>query len=203
MPSPMASGWRSNGFTLIEMMIALALLAILIVAAIPSFNQFRERAALRGAADQMVSFWGDARFEALRRNSQVKVGFIQDGGSFCIGAEAHDDATDLDACDCLTAGACDIAAFPTNQSEWSRVTSSTVTFGSSTGTDAVAIIDHKRGNLLTAGDAGSISFGRGDYRLNFVVDRNGRAYLCEPADAPAKLPQYSDRRCAAAVVVEE
>ena len=35
-----------------------------------------------------------------------------------------------------------------------------------------------------------------DYRLNFYVDTRGRAVICEPADAPDKMPRFADRRCA-------
>ena len=59
----------AKGFTLIELMVALAVLAILAVVAIPSFIDFRERAAVRGAGDQLVSFWANARLEALKRET--------------------------------------------------------------------------------------------------------------------------------------
>jgi Tfp pilus assembly protein FimT len=46
-------------------MVTLAVLSILLVAAIPSFIEFRQRAAVRGAGDQLVSFWANAKLEAL------------------------------------------------------------------------------------------------------------------------------------------
>src|SRR3546814_17271964 len=64
---------RVKGFTLIELMVALAVLAILVVAVVPSFMGFRQRTVLEGAAEQLVSVWSEARFEALRRDRNLFV----------------------------------------------------------------------------------------------------------------------------------
>lgn len=192
----MPAGQR--GFTLIELMVALAVLAILAVLAVPSFQDFRQRSALRGAADQVSIFWGNARFEALRRDSFVKVGFRTDGGQFCIGAATTTDEDDNTACDCLTAGACNIAAYPASQREWNGVrVASTTTLGSG---DGVVVINPKRAGLTDSDDEGRIFLqapanGPMDYRLNVVIDRNGRAFQCEPSAAPSKLSDYTGRQC--------
>lgn len=194
---------RFLGFTLIELMVAIAVLAILAVLAVPSFLDFRQRSAVRGAADQVVTFWGNARFEALRRDAPVKVGFRSSSGNFCIGAAVASGAADNTACDCFTAGSCDVASYPATQNEWKGVrVASNPTLGDDDGSSAigVAVIDPKRGGLTQAADAGAIllrSPGGGslDYRINIVVDRNGRAFQCEPAAAPSKLPEFSNRQC--------
>lgn len=189
---------RSSGFTLIELMVSIAVLAVLMALAVPSFIEFRQRAALRGATDQLVSVWGDARFEALKRNRLVKVVIKGDGaGGFCLGVAEAASAADDTVCDCLTS-ACGIANYPTNQNDWRGVTMvGSPTLGNTS--TAVAVIDPKRGILAQPGDAGGISLkgpaGSNDYRLNVEVDRNGRAVVCEPSEAPNKLPQYTDRRC--------
>jgi type IV fimbrial biogenesis protein FimT len=180
---------------LIELMVAVAVLAILMALAVPSFTAYQQRAVLRGAGDQLLNFWANARLAAVRENRNVIVSFRKNsGGSMCIGA-----TTAAAACDCLGApAACNISRFPTNQGEWRRVrVPADSTLGGGSGD---VVIDPKRGNITDTGDAGVIFLqspdgGSTDYRLNFVVDRNGRGVLCEPAAAPSKLPQYSDRQC--------
>jgi prepilin-type N-terminal cleavage/methylation domain-containing protein len=188
----------SSGVTLIELLVAVAVLAILMTAAIPSFLEFRDRAGLRGSADQMASFWGEARFEALRRNSLVKVSFEVDGTNFCLGAATTTDPADETPCGCFTAATCNVAVYPTEQSDWRGVrVADDTTLGEDSG---VVVIDHKRANLTEPVDAGVFmlrSAGRSsaDYRLNVAIDRSARAFICEPSAATSKLPQFTDRRC--------
>ena len=193
----MSSARRQLGVTLIELMITLIVVAIVLAFAIPSFIESRQRAALRGAAEQIASFWADARFEALRRNVDVRVAMRSDAnGQICLGADT------VDACDCFTAGSCDVATWPENQSAWRGVRVPGLPTLGSPDDDALgdAVIDPKRGELTDPTHAGifqlqSPAGGSTDYRLNLSIDRNGRAYICEPAAAPSKLPQYVNRRC--------
>ena len=194
---------RQIGFTLVELMLTLIVAAILLALAIPSFIESRQRSALRGAADQVASFWADARFEALRRNSYVAVTMRGDAaGRMCLGADVVGSATSTTACDCFTAGACDVARYPDTQSSWRQVRMpSNPTLGPN---DAdligVAVIDPKRGSLGDDNQAGIYALqspegGRSSYRLNVVIDRNGRAFVCEPSTAADKLPQFTNKRC--------
>lgn len=185
------------GFTLVEMMVTLAVIAVLLMVATPSFIALRQRATLNAAGEQVLGLWNQARLEAAKRNQMVKVGVYVSGTNFCVGAATTTDATDSTACDCTTAGACNVAAFPQSQKEWRAVSlSGTPTFGTNTG---VAVIEPKRTSLTDSADAGAISLagppGRNAYKLNVRLDRFGRAALCESSSATHKMPAFTDRRC--------
>lgn len=196
---------RFKGFTLIELMVTLTVILVLMLLALPSFQSFRQRSALRGTAEQALGFWNQARFEAAKRNQMVKVGVSTSGSKFCLGAAATTDPADTAPCDCFTAAACDVARFPADpandQNDWRGVTyyvvsGTTPTLGAG---NAVAVIEPKRAGLATASQAGVVSFagppGRNAYRVNLNIDAFGRAQLCESATATQSMSDYADRRC--------
>lgn len=185
-----------KGFTLIELMVTLAVLAILAVIAVPPFVDLRERTAVRGAGDQLVSFWADARLEALKRNRPIAVALRTSSGGMCMGA-----STGTSACDCFTAGACDVAQYPNVPADMSGVTMvGKPTLGPTDSDDVgLATIDPKRGYLADDNDVGgaTIVSPRGNhFRLRFYVDRWARAYLCAPTNSPQILSDYATRTCA-------
>lgn len=185
-----------RGFTLVELIVSIAVLSILLVMAVPSFVEFRERVAVRGAGDQLVSAWANARLEALKRDEPVAVTIKTSGANLCIGA-----STGTAACDCFTAAACNVSQYPGSQADWSGVTMiGKPTLGpTDTDDDGLAVIDPKRGYLSNSTDLGGASIqspGGQKYRLRFHVDRWARAYLCSPTNSPLTLPDYSNRTCA-------
>ena len=66
---------RSIGFTLIELMIGIAIVAILVVAALPSFGTWIQNTKIRGAAEAALNGLQLARAEAARRNASVALVF--------------------------------------------------------------------------------------------------------------------------------
>ncbi len=61
------------GFTLIEMMVTLGVLAILVVLAVPSFNDFVRGQRVKTASFDVFAAMTYARSEALKRNTDVTV----------------------------------------------------------------------------------------------------------------------------------
>lgn len=195
-------GPRSNvtGVTLIELMVAVIVLAILVALAVPSFIDFRERVAVRGAGDQMVSFLANAKLEALKRDEPLTINIRKSGDNMCMGA-----TTASTGCDCFTASACDVAQFPASsaadaQAQWRGVTMvGQPTLGPTDNDDVgLATIDPKRGYLTDGTDVGGATIqSPGDhFRLRLFVDRWSRPYLCAPTDSPRILSDYATRTCA-------
>jgi type IV fimbrial biogenesis protein FimT len=69
-------GSRTGGFTLIEMMIAIAVLGLLLGLALPSFNDMIRNARVRAAAETYLGALNLARTEAIKRNVTVTFGLI-------------------------------------------------------------------------------------------------------------------------------
>jgi len=63
---------RHFGFSLVELMIAVSVMAILAVFALPSYTIWIENTRIRNAADSLNTGLQKARVEALKRNADVK-----------------------------------------------------------------------------------------------------------------------------------
>lgn len=70
---------RAAGFTTIELLAAVAIAAILIAAAAPSFFEFLDKRRVEGTTSELVTDIQFARSEAVSRNAQVRMTF----GSGC------------------------------------------------------------------------------------------------------------------------
>ena len=71
---------REIGFTLLELMIIVAILGILIALAAPSFTSLLERRKIIAAAEAIQSDLRWARSEAIKRNTDVTVSFTPGAG---------------------------------------------------------------------------------------------------------------------------
>ena len=91
---------KLSGFTLIELMITLVIIAIGVTLAMPTFVAVMEKRRLVSAAEQVVSFMAFARSEAIKRNKKVSVSWYTPGGhnsNWCIGLSMSPQST---PCDC-------------------------------------------------------------------------------------------------------
>ncbi len=69
---------RAAGFTLIELMVVVAIAALLLLVAAPSFQRLIETQRLRGTAAQLVTDLQLARGEAVARNEWVRFSYDTD-----------------------------------------------------------------------------------------------------------------------------
>ena len=92
-----------RGVTAIELMIVVAIAAILATLAAPSFQSLLDRQRVRSAASNLGVDIQYARSEAVRRNAPVTVSFSAGSTPWCYGIV--DGAA---ACDCGVAGSCNL-----------------------------------------------------------------------------------------------
>lgn len=95
---------RLAGFTIIELMIAVVVLAILLTVAIPSLQDILKRNQVIGQTNEVVALIHLARNEAIRRNptgsKTVLVEFISDPGSATWEGAVYPPGADDTEADC-------------------------------------------------------------------------------------------------------
>ena len=99
---------EQSGFTVMELMITVTILAIMAAIALPSFQSVLEGRRLVGAAENLFADLQFARSESIKRNEVIRFQATT-GASWCFGVDDDDGA----ACDC-TSNACEIDAAPKN-----------------------------------------------------------------------------------------
>lgn len=63
---------RAQGFTLVELLVAMAVLALLLASAMPGYGEFIRNSQIRTVAQSIESGLQMARVEAVRRNARVQ-----------------------------------------------------------------------------------------------------------------------------------
>ena len=79
---------RAGGFTLIELMITIAIVAVIAVFAVPAFSDFVLNNRIRGQSGDLMTQLGQARLEAIRTASRVTVcpgGISKEDDPICDG----------------------------------------------------------------------------------------------------------------------
>lgn len=94
---------KKNGFTLIELMIAIAILGIVISIAVPAFNEIIDRQKLKDGTEQIYSAIQSARTLAKSRSEKIHIDVNTSSSDWCIGINAG-----ASGCDCTNSTSCNI-----------------------------------------------------------------------------------------------
>lgn len=152
---------RQRGFTLVEVGVAIALLAILVTLAVPSFGSALARHRLKAAAEQIAHDLAEARLDAEQRGVPRHVSFDR-GTPWCytVGSAG--------GCACRAAASCQVRTVA--------------------GTDhpGVRLVDSSDASYLPDGGGVSGSAllqGADGTQLRASVTRLGRPAVCAPGAA--------------------
>jgi len=76
---------NEHGFTLVEVMTVVAIIAIMAAVAAPNFSSWTVNAKLKGAARELFSNMQNARMQAVKSNTTVTFTFTPGTGTPCVG----------------------------------------------------------------------------------------------------------------------
>lgn len=174
------------GFTLIELMATVAVVAVVLVSAVPSFVDVFDKYRLRGAAEGTITLISEARAEAVKNDLDVNISMAGSGNAWCMGANAAaqpsagNPASTATPCDCTDTAACrvsgqrvaiDVGAYPNV-----RVAA----------LPAPLTLDGRLGAIAPLGTRNlTLTSPRGKYDLAVEVNALGQARLCVPTGKPA------------------
>jgi len=172
-----ASG--QQGFTLIEAMIVVAVIAVLLAVAVPSFSDFFEKNRLKRATEAVYGLITKARAEAVIRDVDLSVSV--DSGAWCAGYAVAAD------CDCTlidpdAAGACAVPVGPLGPGPDGGAANVLQRIDGTNFTD-VAItddFDSTFNSIKGTANNDTVNLTGGVWALNIVVNTRGHIRICAP-----------------------
>jgi len=179
-----------HGFTVIEFMISLAVLAIITSLAVPSYRTLLEKRQVTSAAEQLKAFLSAVQIESVKRDERLAVSYSRAAAdSWCVGY-----TTNTAGCDC-TKGAADANACVVD-GELRVFSDANLNhpgiMDAMTG-DGGFVYDPVRGLMLDHADALTLELLSPDehqYALNVEVIATGRVKICSK-DGAGAVPGYA------------
>lgn len=165
----MSTPWRrARGLTLIELMTVIAISAVLVSLAVPSFGAQIARTHLKAAAERLAGDLAEARFESTRRGLPLHLHF-ETGGDWCYSVAVASD------CPCNSAQTCQIRRVDGREHK-----------GVTLEQAGDLHFDPANGSADTLG-AATLRNARGD-ALRVELTRLGRAKICAPDSTSLGYP---------------
>jgi len=181
---------RPGGFTLLELMITLAVAAIALALAIPTFDDINQKRQTTSQAEELSAFLSHAMSEAVKSNQSVSVSLVHNSSTdWCIGAHEGAAACDCEQTDTTAADYCSIEGVADMMDSSAHPKAQMVSHSA----DTTFAFDPIRGILETA-DLGSdhnfkLQSDNGNYALQVEVGNTGRIKVCNP-DSSRKVPGF-------------
>jgi prepilin-type N-terminal cleavage/methylation domain-containing protein len=180
-----------DGFSVIELMIALAVVALFTSLALPSYRGLLEKRQVTSGAEQIKAFLSAAQMESVKRNESIAVTYSRSAvDNWCLGMTSGTVACDCTVTDPSDSGACLV------DSELRILSNANLTHPgimNAMNGDGSFAYDPVRGLMLDHTDQFSLQLESPDqtsYALNVEVGVTGQVKICSPSDASA-VPGYA------------
>ena len=185
---------RHSGFTLVELMMSIVLVAIGTALALPSYREMVEKRQLTNGAEQLASFVNTAQGISSRTNQVVMVSYSRKHhDEWCIGAVIIDEIDRAEitkdaACVCTETDSCVIDG---QEFVLDNTATNDMEFLHSLTGDGAYAFDPIRGLFLDLDDSLTMEMHSNsrDYKLNLIVNNTGRVILCSD-DSSHSVPGY-------------
>jgi prepilin-type N-terminal cleavage/methylation domain-containing protein len=169
---------RSRGFTLVELMITLIVLAVLVALAMPSMTETLDRRRLIGAAEAIYSQLQFARSEAIKGGRDMVVSYTA-GTAWCSGMREAGTTCDCTETDPAVSDAC--AILGDGSTRVLKVEKASSFSGISIGTSAASIeFNNVRGTVDGGSGTVTLTSAANSRELRVVVSALGRIRMCSP-----------------------
>lgn len=198
-PQQDGNGVSTNkGFTVIELMVVIAVVAIITSLAFPSYRALIQKRQVTSGAEQIAAFVSAVQIESVMRNERLVIDYDRtDGDTWCMGLTTN---TAAPYCDCTQtdAGQADFCAI---DSVPRILTSDELTYpdvleaingDGKLGFDPIRGLTGDPTNNFQAGDTASFELesDSGKFALNVEIGPTGRVRICSDASG-TQVPGYA------------
>lgn len=193
--------FRQRGFTMVEVIMSVVLLAIGTALALPSYRDMVEKRQVTNGAEQLASFINMAQGVAMKTNQVVTISYDKSHhDEWCVGAVSGTTACDCYETDPGESDFCEIASQPfvLNNTHTGNIELMHEMDG-----DGSYAFDPIRGLLVDLDDSftAELHSPNRDFRLNLMVNNTGRVILCNDLSRHSQgVPGYEE--CPPELVVD-